>query len=202
MENRTERVGESDTPNLFSSRGQNYSILCFLISTMIVFLLSLSLALAALRCYDYCKSRTVRTQVNIRLKTLCRHSTLFLCAGPDVSLFFPAFLRHRGQDRQDGATELSTGLQTSTSWQTLDTMELWDIFYIYKHNTIQRVVGNIYKGCANLVHSSYLHGRYTTYYLDLVTVKIITIWVCKNDHCDFQLSLCSNFVVKYTLIKS
>ena len=64
MENRTDRLGESETQNMFSSRGQNYSILCFLLSTMIVFLLSLSLALAALRCYDYCRSRTVRTQVS------------------------------------------------------------------------------------------------------------------------------------------
>ena len=66
MENRTDRVGVGDTPTMFSSRGQNYSILCFLISTMIVFLLSLSLALAALRCYDYCKSRTARAQVKSR----------------------------------------------------------------------------------------------------------------------------------------
>ena len=70
MDNRTDKVGLSETPNMFSSRGQNYSILCFLISTMIVFLLSLSLALAALRCYDYCKSRTVRTQVNITSNAL------------------------------------------------------------------------------------------------------------------------------------
>ena len=67
MENRTDRVGLSDSQSMLSSRGQNYSqnysILCFLISTMIVFLLSLSLALAALRCYDYCKSRTTGTQV-------------------------------------------------------------------------------------------------------------------------------------------
>ena len=71
MENRTDRVGLSDSQSMLSSRGQNYSqnysILCFLISTMIVFLLSLSLALAALRCYDYCKSRTAGTQVNNRL---------------------------------------------------------------------------------------------------------------------------------------
>ena len=70
MENRTDRVGLSDSQSMLSSRGQNYSqnysILCFLISTMIVFLLSLSLALAALRCYDYCKSRTARAQVNNR----------------------------------------------------------------------------------------------------------------------------------------
>ena len=70
MENRTDRVGVGDTPTMFSSRGQNYSILCFLISTMIVFLLSLSLALAALRCYDYCKSRTARAQVNNRSSTM------------------------------------------------------------------------------------------------------------------------------------
>ena len=63
MENRTDKVGVIETQHMFSSRGQNYSILCFLISTMIVFLVSLSLALAALRCYDYCKSRSVRTQV-------------------------------------------------------------------------------------------------------------------------------------------
>ena len=41
-------------------------------------------------------------------------SPLSLSAGPDVSLFLPAFLRHRGQDRQDGATELSAGMQTSS----------------------------------------------------------------------------------------
>ena len=118
MENRTDKVGVGETPSMFSSRGQNYSILCFLISTMIVFLLSLSLALAALRCYDYCKSRTVRTQVNIRSQALqalqALHSILSLSAGPDVSLLLPAFLRHRGQDRQDGATELSAGLQASS----------------------------------------------------------------------------------------
>ena len=88
MENRTDKVGVSETPSMFSSRGQNYSILCFLISTMIVFLLSLSLALAALRCYDYCKSRTVRTQVNIRsqglqaLHSLCLQVPMFLYSSP------------------------------------------------------------------------------------------------------------------------
>ena len=53
---------ENRTQNLAASEGQNYSILCFIISTLIVFLLSLSVALMALRCYDYCKSRS--NQVN------------------------------------------------------------------------------------------------------------------------------------------
>ena len=70
--------------------------------------------------------------------------SLSLCAGPDVSLFLPAFLRDRGQDRQDRAAELSTGLQTSPS-QTVDSRPL---------QLHTRVLDYIYKGCANLVHSS------------------------------------------------
>ena len=117
MENRTETFSPTDGGSFFSGRGENYSILCFIISTLIVFLLSLSLALAALRCYDYCKSRS--SQVNSQSLTtkavqrIERQNSVF--EGSSVPVLLSTFLRDCGQDRPDGAAKLPAGLQASPS---------------------------------------------------------------------------------------
>ena len=43
------------------------SIFCFIISTLLVFILSLSLAMVILKCYDYFKSRNTQVNVSNRL---------------------------------------------------------------------------------------------------------------------------------------
>jgi len=51
-------IGNNTDPPQLDSSSRYSSILCFIISTLIVFIFSLVVALAALRCYDFYRTRS------------------------------------------------------------------------------------------------------------------------------------------------
>jgi len=59
-------IGNNTDPPQLDTGSRYSSILCFIISTLIVFIFSLVVALAALRCYDF-----YRTRSQVPLRSLC-----------------------------------------------------------------------------------------------------------------------------------
>ena len=82
----------------YNSSIQYSSIICFIISTLIVFIISLTFALTLLRCYDYFKSRNTQVGPTLRFTNqfkaiLLNSATLCLYLAFEFKFLFYAFLQ-------------------------------------------------------------------------------------------------------------